>query len=140
VKRARSQAVALVDAELTAGSSIAWSEGTTAAVVAEGSDRSPAAADLVSLRDLPTPSDRILQRLYGLSPAEVRIAQGISRGDSLGEVAASTGIRITTARTHLASIFEKTNTRRQAKLVAILRHLVHIDSFATVSEPQRGNC
>jgi DNA-binding CsgD family transcriptional regulator len=55
------------------------------------------------------------------------IHAGISRGNSLGELAARTGIRITTARTHLAAIFEKTRTRRQAQLVAILRHVVHFD-------------
>src|SRR5215469_6284930 len=83
--------------------------------------RSAVVIDLIRFEDLPVPSEGILKRVYGLSPAEVRIAQGISRGDSLVEVATDTGIRITTARTHLASIFEKTNTRRQAKLVAILR-------------------
>ncbi len=73
------------------------------------------------------PSAAVLKLIYGLSPAEAKIAQGISRGDSLEEVAARAGVRITTARTQLASIFEKTNTRRQAKLVALLSRLAHVE-------------
>jgi DNA-binding CsgD family transcriptional regulator len=83
--------------------------------------------NLTRLDDLPAPSDRALKVIYDLTPAEVRLAQGISRGDSLEEVAADLGIRITTARTQLASIFAKTNTRRQARLVAILSHLAHLE-------------
>ena len=82
---------------------------------------------LSHLHDTQIPSEALLSRIYNLTPAETRIAQGISRGDSLEEIAANLAIRISTARTQLASIFEKTNTRRQAKLVAILSHLAHLE-------------
>jgi len=62
----------------------------------------------------------VLQRVFDLTHAEVRLAQGIARGDSLEEIAGGLRIKISTARTQLASIFAKTQTRRQAKLVALL--------------------
>ena len=71
---------------------------------------------LADLNEIPAPSEQVLQRVFDLTQAEVRLAQGIARGDSLEEVAAGLGIKISTARTQLASIFTKTQTRRQAKL------------------------
>ncbi len=79
------------------------------------------------LGDLPAPSERALRSVYHLTPAEALLAQGLAVGESLEEVARRVGIRITTARTQLASIFAKTATRRQTKLVAMLCHLAHIE-------------
>jgi DNA-binding CsgD family transcriptional regulator len=83
--------------------------------------------DLRHTDDLPVPSQSILARVYDLTPAEALIAQGMARGQSLEEVAAGLNIKITTARTQLASIFAKTGTRRQAKLVVLLSHLAHLE-------------
>ena len=79
---------------------------------------------LADLNEIPAPSEQVLQRVFDLTQAEV--AQGIARGDSLEEVAAGLGIKISTARTQLASIFTKTQTRRQAKLVALLGRLAQL--------------
>jgi DNA-binding CsgD family transcriptional regulator len=79
--------------------------------------------------DFPIPPEDVLKRLYDLTPAEAKLAQGLANGDSLDEVASGLGIRITTARTQLAAIFSKTDTRRQAKLVAILCHLAHMTCY-----------
>ncbi len=87
---------------------------------------SGAVANRPQIGDLPIPPEAILKRLYDLTPAEARLAQGLAVGDSLDEVASGLGIRMSTARTQLASIFGKTDTRRQAKLVAILCHLAHL--------------
>jgi len=57
---------------------------------------------------------------FGLTPAEVRIALGIARGDTLASVADAHGIAMTTAKTQLQSVFIKTKTHRQAELVALL--------------------
>jgi DNA-binding CsgD family transcriptional regulator len=55
------------------------------------------------------------------------LAQRLATGDSVEEVAQRLNIKMTTARTQLAAIFAKTDTRRQAKLVAILSHIAHVD-------------
>jgi DNA-binding CsgD family transcriptional regulator len=81
---------------------------------------------LADLNEIPVPSEHVLARVFALTHAEARLAQGIARGNSLEEVAAGLGIKISTARTQLASIFAKTQTRRQAKLVALLARLAQL--------------
>jgi DNA-binding CsgD family transcriptional regulator len=81
------------------------------------------AISLTDLNDFSVPSENTLRIVFDLTPAEARLAQGIARGDALEEVAASLGIKMSTARTQLAAIFAKTGARRQAKLVAILTRL-----------------
>ena len=70
----------------------------------------------------------MLARIYGLTRAEAAIAREIARGEQLEEVAARLGIKITTARSQLSSIFAKTQTRRQSKLVVLLSRLAHLES------------
>ena len=81
------------------------------------------AVSLTDLHDFPVPHEDTLRAVFDLTPAEARLAQGITRGDTLEEVATSLGIKMPTARTQLAAVFAKTGTRRQAKLVAILTRL-----------------
>jgi DNA-binding CsgD family transcriptional regulator len=61
-----------------------------------------------------------LARLYELTAAESRLALALVRGDTLAEAANRNGIAITTARTQLAAVFQKTGTTRQAELVRLL--------------------
>ena len=61
-----------------------------------------------------------LKALYGLTPAESRLALQICRGETLASAARSSAIRPTTARSQLASIFAKTQVSRQAELVRLL--------------------
>lgn len=61
-----------------------------------------------------------LQRRFGLTAAESRLAAEIVKGDGRGAAARRRGITGATARTHLSSIFEKTGTHRQAELVRLL--------------------
>jgi DNA-binding CsgD family transcriptional regulator/PAS domain-containing protein len=61
-----------------------------------------------------------LRILYGLTPAEVCVALAITRGGGLQAVADELEIGLTTARTHLQHVFEKTQTRRQAELVRLI--------------------
>jgi DNA-binding CsgD family transcriptional regulator len=82
---------------------------------------------ITRLDDLPVPSESILMRVFDLTIAEVRVAQGLACGHSLDETATRLGIKITTARTELASIFGKTGTCRQGQLVAVLSHLAHTE-------------
>jgi DNA-binding CsgD family transcriptional regulator len=77
--------------------------------------------------ELPMPSEGSLKALFDLTPAEARLAQRLACGDSVEEVAHVLHIKMTTARTQLAAIFAKTETRRQAKLVAILSRIAHLE-------------
>ena len=61
--------------------------------------------------------------LFGLSPAEAKLAIALSRGESLEAYAASAQIGIETARKRLKSIFQKTDTHRQSELVGLLGRL-----------------
>lgn len=62
----------------------------------------------------------VLRQLYGLTPAEARLAALVGEGLGLPEVAARLGVRRETAKSNLRSIFAKTGTRRQAELVRLL--------------------
>jgi DNA-binding CsgD family transcriptional regulator len=85
---------------------------------------------MMKIDDLPMPSESLLARIYGLTRAEAAIAQGMARGERLEELAARLGVKMSTARSQLSSIFAKTKTRRQSKLVALLSRLAHLESDA----------
>ncbi|HMF06560.1 MAG TPA: helix-turn-helix transcriptional regulator [Methylocella sp.] len=61
-----------------------------------------------------------LRRLFGLTNAEATLAVEIMKGDGRRAAAQRCGITDGTAKTHLAHIFEKTRTRRQAELIRLL--------------------
>lgn len=87
-----------------------------------GDDRGQARAIVfITERDSPIELDHaLLARLYGLTPSEAALAERLAGGDPLAAAAASHGIAESTARSHLARIFEKTGTHRQAELVKLL--------------------
>ncbi|WP_225768898.1 hypothetical protein [Inquilinus sp. Marseille-Q2685] len=66
------------------------------------------------------PASALLQELFGLTAAEAGFAVEIARGDGIRAAARRRSISDSTARTHLAHIFEKTGTSRQAELVRLL--------------------
>ena len=82
-----------------------------------------------ALQGIPVPSEAVLQRLFGLTAAEARLACSISRGETLGEAAGVLGIKISTARCQLAKLMAKTETRRQAQLVALLVNVAHLGAL-----------
>ena len=57
---------------------------------------------------------------FSLSPAETRLAKCLLEGKSVKEAALVLQVGYETARKTLKSIFEKTGTNRQTKLVLIL--------------------
>lgn len=61
-----------------------------------------------------------LEKIFGLTAAEGRLAAELSRGVPLATIARSRNVSIATLRTQLASIFAKTGTSRQPELVALL--------------------
>ena len=80
---------------------------------------------IADLSALPAPTFDALNAVFGLSAAEARLAQLLARGESVESAAQMLEIKPTTARSQLAAVFEKTGTRRQAKLVALLSRLAH---------------
>ncbi|WP_198370442.1 helix-turn-helix transcriptional regulator [Roseomonas rosulenta] len=60
---------------------------------------------------------------FALTPAETRLLALLAGGAALADAAAALGIAGTTAKTHLARIFSKTGTTRQAELVALALQL-----------------
>ena len=68
----------------------------------------------------PVTSAIVLQALYGLTPAEGRLAHQLATGASLEEAAARLGLRLETVRSRLKVIFQKTDTHRQADLVRLI--------------------
>lgn len=57
--------------------------------------------------------------LYDLTPAETRVFELIVAGRTLAEVATQLGVSLTTVKSHLGRVFEKTGCGRQAELVSI---------------------
>lgn len=73
----------------------------------------------------PIASARRLQALFGLTPAEARLAERLATGEELKAIAETFGITFATVRKQLDSVFEKTSTNRQGQLVALLSRLHH---------------
>ena len=81
----------------------------------------PAAAIFVSDPEIEhTPSDQILIRLFGLTPAESRVALLLMQAKTVEEIANELAITLNTARTHVKRVLEKTNTHRQGELIRLL--------------------
>jgi len=59
----------------------------------------------------------ILIRLYGLTPAEARLAEALLTGHTLQDYADSARISLHTVKTQLKFVFAKTGTKRQSDLI-----------------------
>lgn len=75
---------------------------------------------LIDLSPRPKACAPALEKIFGLTAAEGRLAAELSNGISLSSIARERKVSITTLRTQLASIFAKTGTSRQPELVALL--------------------
>jgi DNA-binding CsgD family transcriptional regulator/PAS domain-containing protein len=62
----------------------------------------------------------VVRALFGLSGAEAQLAVALGSGKTLEDAAQERGTSIHTIRTQLKSIFNKTGTKRQSDLVALL--------------------
>ena len=60
---------------------------------------------------------QILKGLYGFTNAEARLASALVQDPRLEQAANIVGIKISTARSHLKKIFQKTGTDRQSSLI-----------------------
>lgn len=66
------------------------------------------------------PLTEVLTGLFDLTPAEARIARGISTGRSVDELARSGSVSVETVRSQLKSLMMKTGTSRQVDLALLL--------------------
>ncbi|RYF13819.1 MAG: helix-turn-helix transcriptional regulator [Comamonadaceae bacterium] len=67
----------------------------------------------------------LLYAVFGLTPAESRIATLLAEGLSLKQIAQAQGTQHDTVRKQLRSIYQKTATNRQPELIRLLLHLPH---------------
>jgi DNA-binding CsgD family transcriptional regulator len=63
---------------------------------------------------------QMLRDWYDLTPAEARVAMLLASGLRVEEIVERLGTGANTVRTHLKSIFAKTDTRRQGELIRLL--------------------
>jgi DNA-binding CsgD family transcriptional regulator len=79
--------------------------------------------------DRPSPMCLIAE-LYGLTPAESRLAAALLAGQSLADYGDQAGLTRNTLKTHLRSLFNKTETARQSEL---MRRLTKVGAVLTDS-------
>ena len=91
------------------------------------SETSPAAFVLLTDPDRGTSRPTwMLRNLYGLTAAEIAMAERLMTGDTPQQAAAALGVKMPTVRYHLRSLFQKTDTRRQSELIRLLLSLPNI--------------
>ncbi|WP_175369516.1 helix-turn-helix transcriptional regulator [Tardiphaga robiniae] len=83
---------------------------------------------LLDLDAHPEPTPQALRCLFGFTAAETQLAVELARGHNLLDIARARRLSRTTIRSHLASLFVKTQTRRQAELVALLGRVAVLPS------------
>lgn len=69
------------------------------------------------------PSATLMRSLFDLTPSEARVASGIARGDTPETIAATGGVAISTVRSQIRSVLEKTGASRQADLAGLLARM-----------------
>jgi DNA-binding CsgD family transcriptional regulator len=78
---------------------------------------------LLDLDTFPAPNPTTLKRLFGLTFAEARLAFHLAQGRTPSEIAKILRVSRATIGAQLGAIFSKTNTKRQATLVALLSRI-----------------
>lgn len=78
---------------------------------------------LIDLDQTPRPHTAALERIFGLTNAEARLAVLLAGGATVTEAAAAHQVSVATVRSQLAAIFAKTRTSRQVELVVLISRL-----------------
>lgn len=65
-------------------------------------------------------SEAMVERLFGLTPTEARVAAAIARGQRTEQIALDMGISSTTLAFHMRNIFRKVGVSRQQDLMALI--------------------
>lgn len=88
-----------------------------------GSDRTLALV-LIDDPERATPDmASILADLFALTPAEADLAVRLLNGASVEEASEARGVRVSTGRTQLKHLLEKTETRRQGEMLSLMARL-----------------
>jgi DNA-binding CsgD family transcriptional regulator len=66
------------------------------------------------------PPVELVRSLFDLTPAEARVARSLASGKAVETIAADGGVSLTTIRTHVRAVLEKTGCNRQIDVVALL--------------------
>jgi DNA-binding CsgD family transcriptional regulator len=125
VQRLLSRASPRVSEDGASWATVRRQSGRPLAIYQIGTGHPPGATILI-LVDIETslqPRPRTLQRMFGLTTAEMRLASGLASGFAPVDLARQQHVSRATVRSQLASIFAKTQTRRQAELVALLARI-----------------
>lgn len=69
------------------------------------------------------PDAKIIRALFDLSPSEARIARSLTRGQTIDQIAESSGVTRETIRSQVKAVMAKTGTARQAEVAALLAGL-----------------
>jgi DNA-binding CsgD family transcriptional regulator len=62
---------------------------------------------------------RRVRRVYSLTEAEARVVAALTLGETVKQIATAHGVRVSTVRAQVRSIFEKTGVHRQTELVRL---------------------
>jgi DNA-binding CsgD family transcriptional regulator len=91
------------------------------AIQQKESARSPAAVVFITchLAEAKRP-EKNLRELFGLTPAESRVALLLTRGECVNKIAELIGVSRNTVRSQMKSIYAKTQVNRQSDLVRLL--------------------
>ena len=79
--------------------------------------------------------DAVLKGLYGLTPAETEVANGYLTGYTSEEIATLRGVSLSTVRSQLKVLLQKTGTRRQSDLMRLLMTLPRTGDGAGSARP-----
>ena len=74
----------------------------------------------------PRANDLRLQAIFGLTPAETRLVAHLLHGKTIRDVSDHLHLSRETLKSQLRSLFEKTGTRRQSELIAVLLSSISI--------------
>ena len=91
-----------------------------------GMPQADAALFLIRGDDKPPVNATRLQMVFGLTPAETRLAEHLVGGKSLAEIGEQLKLSRETLKSQLRSLFAKTDTRRQGELVALLLSAISV--------------
>jgi len=82
--------------------------------------RSYALLVLTPISSKNVPSIDLVRSLFDFTASEARVARGLASGKSVEDIAAIGGVALTTVRTQLRQVMEKTGCKRQAEVVALM--------------------
>ncbi|MDH4216276.1 MAG: helix-turn-helix transcriptional regulator [Gallionella sp.] len=68
----------------------------------------------------------LLKKTYGLTPAEIRVAVTLCQEGSIEDVAAKAGVSVSTVRTQLLQVYQKTGVDNRTKLTKLIVSLAAV--------------